>query len=45
MISRHPKAITISCANRIKHHDKDDIDGIKRLLEVEELSTSWRESF
>ncbi|MEC1535507.1 MOSC domain-containing protein [Bacillus sonorensis] len=45
LISRHPKAITISCANRIKHHDKDDIDGIKRLLEVEELSTSWRESF
>lgn len=38
----HPKAITISYANRIMHHEKSNFDGIKKLLEVEELSTSWR---
>ncbi|MEC3607585.1 MOSC domain-containing protein [Bacillus glycinifermentans] len=44
-ISRHPKAVTISYANRMKHHEKDNIDGIKKLLEVEELSENWRASF
>lgn len=28
-ISRHPKGITISYANRIKHHEKNNIEGIK----------------
>ncbi|MFN2744234.1 MOSC domain-containing protein [Bacillus sp. z60-18] len=44
-ISRHPKALTVSFANRIKHHEKDHVEGIKKLLEVEELSASWRASF
>ncbi|ETB71531.1 MOSC domain-containing protein [Bacillus paralicheniformis] len=43
-ISRHPKGITISYANRIKHHEKNNIEGIKKLLEVEELSANWRAS-
>ncbi|MED4954532.1 MOSC domain-containing protein [Paenibacillus macerans] len=44
-ISRHPKAVTVSYANRIMHHEKDDLAGIKKILEVEELSVNWRATF
>lgn len=44
-VSCHPKAITISYANRIMHHEKEDFYGVKKILEVEELSTSWRATF
>lgn len=45
LLSRHPMAITLSFANRIMHHDKDHYEAIKTILEVEELSTSWRNTF
>ncbi|RKD23009.1 cytoplasmic protein [Ammoniphilus oxalaticus] len=41
----HPKAITVAFANRLMHHDKNDFEGIKQVLEVEELSSSWRRTF
>lgn len=44
-IRRHPKGITISYANHIMHRDKNDKEGIKNILEVEELSASWRKTF
>lgn len=44
-ISNHPKAITVSYANYLMHHKKDDLAGIKRILELEELSESWRKTF
>ncbi|MED1783747.1 MOSC domain-containing protein [Brevibacillus fortis] len=44
-LSSHPKSITVSYANRIMHQEKDNIDGMKKLLEVEELSSNWRTTF
>ncbi|WP_248924220.1 MOSC domain-containing protein [Paenibacillus hamazuiensis] len=44
-IFSHPKAITVSYANRIMHHEKDHIAGIHKILEVEELSVNWRATF
>ncbi|EJL27903.1 MOSC domain-containing protein [Brevibacillus sp. BC25] len=44
-LSCHPRAITVSYANRIMHQEKDNIDGMKKLLEVEELSSNWRATF
>ncbi|GAA0387548.1 MOSC domain-containing protein [Paenibacillus motobuensis] len=43
--SRHPKGITVSYANHIMHRDKNDTEGIKKILEVKELSENWRKTF
>lgn len=43
--SCHPKGITVSYANHIMHRDKNDTEGIKKILEVEGLSASWRKTF
>jgi MOSC domain-containing protein YiiM len=40
-VETHPTRITVAEANRLMHKDKDDVDSIRRLLEVQELSTSW----
>lgn len=45
LLQRHPKAITVSFANRIMHLEKDNIKGINQILEVEELSVNWRNTF
>lgn len=37
--------ITISFANRILHHDKKNLEGIEKVLEVPALSESWQKSF
>lgn len=39
----HPARKTISEANRIMYKDKEDLDGIRALLEVKELASSWQE--
>ncbi|WP_416147811.1 MOSC domain-containing protein [Salipaludibacillus sp. HK11] len=44
LIRKHPKNVTISFANQIMHHDKKNIEGINKILEVDELSASWRET-
>lgn len=41
----HPKAISITYANHIMHREKNNIEGIKKILEVEELSVNWRKTF
>jgi MOSC domain-containing protein YiiM len=44
-VEQHPLAVSLSDANRLKYHDKSNLDGIRRLLAVDALSDSWRESF
>lgn len=39
---RHPAGITVDFANRIKHHDKQNLDAVRTLLAVPELSANWR---
>ncbi|WP_409347004.1 MOSC domain-containing protein [Paenibacillus sp. MBLB4367] len=43
-IERDPNGVTIEYANRIMHHDKQDQDGIRRILAVSALSASWRKT-
>lgn len=45
LVHRHPQEITVAEANRLMHHDKDDGEGLERLLAVAELSLSWRRTF
>lgn len=35
-------AVTVAEANRLMHHDRDDVEGIRRLLANPQLSASWR---
>jgi MOSC domain-containing protein YiiM len=42
-IERHPAAKSIAEANRLMYIDKEDAAGLRELLSVEELSTSWKE--
>jgi len=44
-ITRHPKAVTVEYANHIMHRDKNNAEGIRKLLEVDELSVNWRRTF
>ena len=44
-ISLPALAISVIEANRLMHHDKDDVEGIRNLLKVDELSESWRNTF
>jgi len=45
LLSRHPKKVTVAYANEIMHHDKTNVEGMKGILDVEELSASWRNTF
>ncbi|OIJ19464.1 MOSC domain-containing protein [Anaerobacillus alkalidiazotrophicus] len=45
LLERPTKNVTVSFANNIMYHDKINIEGIKKILEVDELSTSWRNVF
>ncbi|CAM4204326.1 MOSC domain-containing protein [Paenibacillus alkaliterrae] len=40
---RHPAGKTIAEANRVMYIHKDDIRGIRELLEVKELAQSWKD--
>ncbi|MDF2668577.1 MAG: hypothetical protein K0R67_883 [Paenibacillus sp.] len=42
LLARHPEAPTIAYANRIYYHDKHNAAGMRKLLEVQALSESWR---
>lgn len=44
LVSRHPKAVTVAFANEIMHHRKEDMPGIRTILEVDELSDSWKKT-
>jgi MOSC domain-containing protein YiiM len=45
LLTRHPQEITVSFANQIMHHDKKNQAGIEKILDVKELSDSWRKTF
>lgn len=45
LVSRHPQAVTLAFANQMMHREKDNLDGMQSILEVEELSESWRNTF
>ncbi|BAU29248.1 MOSC domain-containing protein YiiM [Aneurinibacillus soli] len=44
-LSADPAGISVTCANQLMHYNKEDRDGIRRLLDVEALSASWRATF
>ncbi len=41
---RHRHGISVSEANRVMHVDKNDLDAVRAMLQVEELSESWRKT-
>jgi MOSC domain-containing protein YiiM len=43
LLERHPKQVSILFANEVYFHRPKDIDGMRRILEVEELADVWRE--
>jgi len=40
-LEAHPDRITVAEANRVMHRDRDDVEGIRRLLAVDAMSGSW----
>jgi MOSC domain-containing protein YiiM len=42
-ISRVPHSISVLQSNELYFHDKDNVEGIKKLLTIEELASAWRE--
>lgn len=44
LLERHPAAVSVKEANRVMHHDKNDAEGVRRLLAVDALADSWRGS-
>lgn len=42
LLDRHPKEVSVLFANRILFHETKNIEGISRILEVEELAEVWR---
>ncbi|WP_240489054.1 MOSC domain-containing protein [Cohnella thermotolerans] len=44
LLERHPAALSVQEANRIMHRDKKDAEGIRRLLAVDALADSWKET-
>jgi MOSC domain-containing protein YiiM len=45
LLQRHPLGVTVAYANRIMYMDKQDHEGIRQILAVRELSSSWRQTF
>jgi len=42
LLERHPLAISVEYANQVMHKDKRNAEAIRQLLELPELSDSWR---
>ncbi|WP_256241137.1 MOSC domain-containing protein [Bacillus sp. V3B] len=45
IIEKHPKQISIQWANHIMHHNRKNMEEIKKILAVDALSDSWRKTF
>ncbi|MNI17887.1 6-N-hydroxylaminopurine resistance protein [compost metagenome] len=41
----HAAGVTLQYANQMMFHDKKNAEGIQTILDVEELSSSWRDTF
>lgn len=44
LLEPHSRKRTVQWANEIMYHDKTNVDGIKALIELDVLSTSWRKT-
>jgi MOSC domain-containing protein YiiM len=44
LVERHPLGVKVSYLNQIRYHDRDNVEGLRRILEVNELSGAWRVS-
>jgi MOSC domain-containing protein YiiM len=42
LLKRHPLHVSVAYVNQITHHEKQNREGIERILSVEALSDSWR---
>ncbi|MEC2075558.1 MOSC domain-containing protein [Metabacillus fastidiosus] len=45
LIERDSRNVTIQFANEIMHHDKKNLEAIEKILTVDALSGSWRNTF
>ncbi|GAA4725848.1 MOSC domain-containing protein [Brevibacillus fulvus] len=45
LLKRHPMQVTVAQANHYMHQDKHNLPEIRRILEIAELSQSWRHTF
>jgi MOSC domain-containing protein YiiM len=43
LLESHPKQVSILYGNEIYFHNHKDVEGIKRLLDVQELANEWQE--
>lgn len=43
LLESHPKQVSISYGNEIYFHKQKDVEGIKRVLDVQELANEWKE--
>ncbi|NEY71169.1 MOSC domain-containing protein [Bacillus mesophilus] len=39
---RNPNSVSVLFSNQIYFHDKNNLDGMERLLQIEELASAWR---
>jgi MOSC domain-containing protein YiiM len=44
LVTRHPAGVTVEFANQVMYEHRDDLDSLRRLLAVPELSDAWRET-
>lgn len=43
LIEPHPNQVSVLFGNQLYFHKKEDIEGIQKMLEVQELANRWRE--
>ncbi len=43
LVESHPKQVSILFGNQIYFHQQKDLEGIKKVLDVQELANEWRE--
>ena len=43
LVESHPKQVTILYANEIYFHDQKNVEGIKKVLGVQEMANEWQE--
>jgi len=44
-VELHPARVTVTEANRIMHRDRTDKDGLRKMLSLDVLADSWRNTF
>ncbi|XOK63967.1 MOSC domain-containing protein [Paenibacillus elgii] len=45
LLERHQHGRTVTFGNRMMHHEKNNAEGMRALLAVDQLSDSWRKTF